>query len=863
MNALLKKEVRLLLPAWVAALVMASVSGLAYFGGGLGHLLAALGATLLAVAPFGRELSHSTLALLLVQPANRAQVWRLKFRLLLASAVLVFGVWALAQGYYVGRLVGRGFMWSPESWLYAASYGLAILATGLWSTLLLRHVSGAVALTLLLPLVVFVVPRTQFLGGLEEVSQDVCSISLLTAYGIAGCGLARWLFLRAQEPNWAGSTMSFPLWRRTHHGARTQPGRSRRPGFWRLWRKELHLQLPALLLLVGWVGLHLGLLACIWLSRDGLPDWVASVQAVTWLAWGVVPLLSGALAFAEERSLGVHESQLCLPVHRWLTFGLKLLAVSLVGAGSPLICLQLVVKLAAVANLPMSSIAVIQTIYALSTLGLLGGVALLAAYASSLARNTLQALGLAVIFGVVGLALALGLTLVVALVQPGSRFGFELWRRPLLDFIVWPGLALTVLGLTYRNQRTQLLGWRIWRINLVSLAVALGLLLVGTTLVYHRVWEFGMTPEPAHGPARLRAPQQLAVSRGYSDGGVWGVDADGRLWAAALNDGTSFYQPAPQFGTIAGINNSVVVAANSVGMVLNSDGSLDEIRSFLGRIKFLKRCDNSTNWQSLAAGGSHFLAIQRDGSLWAWGDNRCGQLGAKPRISVLFPPTNYNLSFHQELAVAGGAVSSLASPTRVDSAVDWARVYAAWDTSYAAKRDGSLWVWGLILKESGIAQPPSYSPLSKPMPLGSAFAVPWRAMGSYGLRTLALHPDGSLWAWVALLAEDATGGSRVLAEPTRLSGAPLCSALLGSGGYLLTQQGEIWQCNFAGPIWDASQPRFKRISRKSDWVAIGADRDLFALAADGSLVTWAPRYSRLLAPSRWPWRVGSIPAEAP
>jgi hypothetical protein len=32
-------------------------------------------------------------------------------------------------------------------------------------------------------------------------------------------------------------------------------------------------------------------------------------------------------------------------------------------------------------------------------------------------------------------------------------------------------------------------------------------------------------------------------------------------------------------------------------------------------------------YSSVAAGGSHSLALTTDGSLWAWGGNGCGQLG--------------------------------------------------------------------------------------------------------------------------------------------------------------------------------------------------------------------------------------------
>lgn len=36
---------------------------------------------------------------------------------------------------------------------------------------------------------------------------------------------------------------------------------------------------------------------------------------------------------------------------------------------------------------------------------------------------------------------------------------------------------------------------------------------------------------------------------------------------------------------------------------------------------------NMTNFMEVATGGRHYLALRKDGTVWSWGDNRCGQLG--------------------------------------------------------------------------------------------------------------------------------------------------------------------------------------------------------------------------------------------
>jgi alpha-tubulin suppressor-like RCC1 family protein len=71
----------------------------------------------------------------------------------------------------------------------------------------------------------------------------------------------------------------------------------------------------------------------------------------------------------------------------------------------------------------------------------------------------------------------------------------------------------------------------------------------------------------------------------------------------------------------------------------------------------------------LAAGEYYTLAIQTDGTLWGWGDNLAGELGAAG-----FTETN--------------------TPTRISDDTNWIAVSARNNTSYGLKSDGTLWAWG-------------------------------------------------------------------------------------------------------------------------------------------------------------------------
>ena len=104
MNALIRKEVRLLLPSFVIGLVLAfSIWLIPDEPGAAPSLRASLISLAFMVSPamlvlmtlssFGRELSAGTFPFLLAQPVSRSRVWWTKTLLLAAAAGLIWAVW--------------------------------------------------------------------------------------------------------------------------------------------------------------------------------------------------------------------------------------------------------------------------------------------------------------------------------------------------------------------------------------------------------------------------------------------------------------------------------------------------------------------------------------------------------------------------------------------------------------------------------------------------------------------------------------------------------------------------------------------------------------------------------------------------
>jgi len=71
----------------------------------------------------------------------------------------------------------------------------------------------------------------------------------------------------------------------------------------------------------------------------------------------------------------------------------------------------------------------------------------------------------------------------------------------------------------------------------------------------------------------------------------------------------------------------------------------------------------------IIAGGSHSLALKKDGTVWAWGVNNFGQLG-------------------------NGTMEDSSIPVKVESLSDVVATDAGWDHSLALKKDGTVWAWG-------------------------------------------------------------------------------------------------------------------------------------------------------------------------
>ena len=138
-----------------------------------------------------------------------------------------------------------------------------------------------------------------------------------------------------------------------------------------------------------------------------------------------------------------------------------------------------------------------------------------------------------------------------------------------------------------------------------------------------------------------------------------------------------------------------------------------------------------TDWCAISAGnsstsyvGGHSLGLRSDGTAWAWGRNYSGELGIN----------------------AAGSGAFISSPVSVVGGfTDWWKITAGMQHSVGLRCDGTLWAWGFN-NRGQLGTGSIGTSYSSPVSVVGGF-TDWCQVSAGGNHNMAIRTDGTAWAW--------------------------------------------------------------------------------------------------------------------
>lgn len=459
------KEIRGLSLPWLACVV--TMVGSAVFGAGNFRVVGIgayfLGAAALGALSIGHEYSHRTLAALLSHPVRRERLLLVKAGVL---AGMLLTLYAVARVFLFDPNISVSEFGPNEPVERMAALWLPVLC-GLfvapWLTMLCRTSIAGTVFILSIPGIVLIV------GGVlgfatygHSTEADSFRVAFFWRALLALCAIGAvmsWrMFMRLEAIDGRGQEVRLPGWLRRQPAVDTAaPAITRRHPIWLLAKKELRLQPMTLavagLYLLGWVAV-LSL-------RHRVPDLMKVFEVLTIFYSGMVSLLIGSLASADERQFGTLGWQMLLPLStskQWaVKVGMALGLALLLALGLPALLMYIAEPTAA--NIPwLEQFLRFAVPIILLTVGSL--------YVSSLSSSGLRAslVSLAALFGAalfvslvvnwVGSAVFVAVSRLSGAAPLLSVWRVDLFFSPVLALLLGAGLLAVVLRFALANHRS-------------------------------------------------------------------------------------------------------------------------------------------------------------------------------------------------------------------------------------------------------------------------------------------------------------------------------------------------------------------------------------------------------------------------